>query len=158
MLDPHYALRLQIIIFDSITNAYFPLLYLNNYWNLGSDYMPINETTPALLYGFTPGSWQMYESQRVRQKWFSMLGDDMSQSEEEQDTLKSIVVLLYVIDNDTNTMVIISIFVGLLIEIWKINKVVDIKLDMVDRWLGIFPRLKFTDKRKLRKVFNKSIR
>jgi hypothetical protein len=32
--------------------------------------------------------WQMYESQRVRKKWFSMLGDDASQSEEEQDTLK----------------------------------------------------------------------
>ncbi|KAK3746119.1 hypothetical protein QZH41_008822 [Actinostola sp. cb2023] len=198
----------EFIIFDSITNGYFPLLYLNNYWNLGSDYMPINETTPELDLHlvYTPISlfkWQMYESQRVRQKWFSMLGDDMSQSEEEQDTLKrtmvetnpyllgitivvslvhtvfefmafkndiqffwrsrktleglsvrsiffnvfqSIVVLLYVIDNDTNTMVIISIFVGLLIEIWKINKVVDIKLDMVDRWLGIFPRLKFTDK------------
>ena len=58
------------------------------------------------------------------------------------NVFQSIVVLLYVIDNDTNTMVIISIFVGLLIEIWKINKVVDIKvwscchLHHYDSWKG----------------------
>ena len=32
--------------------------------------------------------WQMYESQRVRQKWFSVLGDEPEQTEEEQDSLK----------------------------------------------------------------------
>lgn len=32
--------------------------------------------------------WQMYESQRMRQKWFSVLGDEPEQSEEEQDSLK----------------------------------------------------------------------
>ena len=30
----------------------------------------------------------MYESQRVRQKWFSVLGDEPEQTEEEQDSLK----------------------------------------------------------------------
>lgn len=35
----------------------------------------------------------------------------------------SLIVLLYVLDNDTNTIVRISCFVGLAIEIWKINKV-----------------------------------
>ncbi|CAH0560704.1 unnamed protein product [Brassicogethes aeneus] len=41
---------------------------------------------------------------------------------------QSLVVLLYVLDNETNTLVRISCFVGLGIEMWKINKVVDFKL------------------------------
>ena len=43
------------------------------------------------------------------------------------NVFQSVIVLLYVMDNETNTVVIISCFVGLLIEIWKINKAVDIK-------------------------------
>ena len=30
----------------------------------------------------------MYESQRMRQKWFSVLGDEPEQTEEEQDSIK----------------------------------------------------------------------
>jgi len=36
---------------------------------------------------------------------------------------QSLVVLLYVLDNDTNFVIRMSVFVGLVIEIWKINKV-----------------------------------
>jgi len=36
--------------------------------------------------------------------------------------------------------------VGLLIEIWKINKVMDIKLDRENRIFGLIPRLRFSDK------------
>ena len=25
---------------------YYPILYFNDYWNMNSDYMPINESTP----------------------------------------------------------------------------------------------------------------
>lgn len=39
------------------------------------------------------------------------------------NVFQSLVVLLYVLDNDTNTVVRISVGVGLLIEIWKIHKV-----------------------------------
>jgi Cleft lip and palate transmembrane protein 1 (CLPTM1) len=39
------------------------------------------------------------------------------------NVFQSTVVLLYVLDNDTNTVVRISCFVGLGIEIWKIHKV-----------------------------------
>lgn len=39
------------------------------------------------------------------------------------NVFQSLVVLLYVLDNDTNTVVRISVGIGLLIEIWKINKV-----------------------------------
>ena len=44
------------------------------------------------------------------------------------NVFQSVVVLLYVMDNETNTVIVISCFVGLLIEIWKINKAVDIKV------------------------------
>ncbi|XP_044254210.1 cleft lip and palate transmembrane protein 1 homolog [Tribolium madens] len=42
---------------------------------------------------------------------------------------QSLVVLLYVLDNETNTLVRISCFIGLGIEVWKIYKVVDIKFE-----------------------------
>ncbi|KAF4522216.1 hypothetical protein B566_EDAN007367 [Ephemera danica] len=62
------------------------------------------------------------------------------------NVFQSLIVLLYVLDNDTNTVVRISCFVGLGIEIWKINKVMDIKVDRENKFLGVFPRLRFTDK------------
>lgn len=40
---------------------------------------------------------------------------------------QSLIVLLYVLDNETNTVIRISCLVGLGIELWKINKVLDIK-------------------------------
>ncbi|XP_065158917.1 putative lipid scramblase CLPTM1 [Atheta coriaria] len=46
---------------------------------------------------------------------------------------QSVVVLLYVLDNDTNTMVRISCFIGLGIELWKIQKVVDVKFE--NNWI-----------------------
>ncbi|XP_068682325.1 putative lipid scramblase CLPTM1 [Montipora foliosa] len=197
----------EFITFENITAKYFPVLYLNNYWNLASEYMPINETTKMLDLHLTYSpislfKWQMYESQRVRQKWFSVLGDEPEQTEEEQDSIKrtlvetnpyllgvtmivtlvhtvfeflafkndiqfwrsrktleglsvrsvffnvfqSVIVLLYVMDNETNTVIIISCFIGLLIEIWKINKAVNIKLDRENLWFGIIPRISITDK------------
>ncbi|KAF2904951.1 hypothetical protein ILUMI_01232 [Ignelater luminosus] len=42
---------------------------------------------------------------------------------------QALIVLLYVLDNETNTIIRISCFVGLGIELWKINKVVDIKFE-----------------------------
>ena len=59
---------------------------------------------------------------------------------------QTLVVLLYVMDNDTNFVVRVSIFVGCLIDAWKITKVVSVSVDWSDRVLGIFPRVKFTDK------------
>ena len=44
---------------------------------------------------------------------------------------QSCIVLLYVFDNDTNTMVRISIFIGILIELWKVPKVLNIEVDLV---------------------------
>ncbi|CAF1566869.1 unnamed protein product, partial [Didymodactylos carnosus] len=165
----------QYIEFDMLTGKYYPVLYLNDYWNLLSDYYPINNTmdTLNLTLVYSPlqlWKWQMYISQSLRQSWYgNLLGDD--ESDEDQDAMKralietnpylliiticvsivhtvfeilafkndiqfwrtrksleglsvrsiffnifqSAIVLLYVFDNDTNTMVRISVFVGILI-------------------------------------------
>lgn len=41
----------------------------------------------------------------------------------------SVVILLYLADNDTNFMVLMSNGVGLLIDIWKISKAITIKFE-----------------------------
>lgn len=56
------------------------------------------------------------------------------------------IVLLYVLDNDTNTLVRISVGVGLLIELWKINKVINVEVNHNDKIFGIFPKISFSDK------------
>uniref|UniRef100_A0A1B6G4Q6 Cleft lip and palate transmembrane protein 1 n=1 Tax=Cuerna arida TaxID=1464854 RepID=A0A1B6G4Q6_9HEMI len=61
------------------------------------------------------------------------------------NVFQSLIVFLYVFDNDANTLIRISCFVGFCIELWKINKVVNISLDRENRILGL-PRLKFEDK------------
>ena len=63
------------------------------------------------------------------------------------NVFQSVIVLLYVLDNETNTIIKISCFVGLIIEIWKINKVVDFSINAENPTiLGIFPRIQFKDK------------
>ncbi|KAK1154549.1 hypothetical protein AOXY_G28492 [Acipenser oxyrinchus oxyrinchus] len=59
---------------------------------------------------------------------------------------QSLIVLLYILDNETNFVVQVSIFIGLLIDFWKITKVMDVRLDRENRVAGIFPRLTFKDK------------
>ena len=49
-------------------------------------------------------------------------------------------------DNDTNTLIRISIGVSLLIELWKIKKVVDINIDRENKYFGIIPRIYLKDK------------
>ena len=44
------------------------------------------------------------------------------------NVFQSLVVLLYVLDNETNFVVRVSVFIGLGIELWKIQKVIDIKV------------------------------
>ena len=62
------------------------------------------------------------------------------------NVFQSLIVLLYVLDNETNTLIKISCFVGLCIEIWKINKVIDVSIDPENTFLGFFPKLIFKDK------------
>jgi Cleft lip and palate transmembrane protein 1 (CLPTM1) len=51
------------------------------------------------------------------------------------NVFQSLIVLLYVMDNETNFVVKVSIFIGLGIEIWKIHKVIDIKVSSLSRHL-----------------------
>ena len=60
--------------------------------------------------------------------------------------VQSVIVLLYVIDNDTNFVIKVSIFIGCLIDLWKITKVVSVGLDRERPWLLWIPRITFTDK------------
>ncbi|KAK1126441.1 hypothetical protein K0M31_005076 [Melipona bicolor] len=62
------------------------------------------------------------------------------------NVFQSLIVLLYVLDNETNTVVRISCAIGLCIEVWKINKVVNITVDRNLKILGIFPKISFHDK------------
>lgn len=41
---------------------------------------------------------------------------------------QSLIVLLYILDNETNFVVQVSVFIGLLIDFWKITKVMDVKV------------------------------
>lgn len=196
----------EFIYFLPDGKQYKPAVFLNEYWNMMRDYVPINKTTTTLELQLTyqPLSlfkWQLYTAQAMRDKlsMFSALGGE--EQDEEQDTVKellletspyllgltvsisvlhsifellafkndiqfwnnrksleglsvrsvffnvfqSTVVLLYVLDNETNVMVRISCGIGLLIEVWKINKVMDVKLNREDKIYGI-PKITFTDK------------
>ena len=36
------------IEFDNKSGNYWPVLYLNDYWNLARDYQPVNDTTKSV--------------------------------------------------------------------------------------------------------------
>ncbi|CAI5455382.1 unnamed protein product [Caenorhabditis angaria] len=185
--------------------SYKPILFFNNYWNLGADYMPINETVKQInltvtFYPLSLFKYQMYASQNMRSQWSGML--QMEQEDDDQDSVKqalletnpillgitvvvsilhtileflafkndiqfwrsrkdlvglsvrsvlfnifqSLIVFLYICDNDTNFVVKMSVGVGLLIEGWKIPKVLNVAIDYENKILGIFPRPVFSDK------------
>ena len=48
-------------------------------------------------------------------------------------------------DNETNTMVVVMVFIGLCIDVWKVTKVSTITLDRENLIAGIIPRLSFVD-------------
>uniref|UniRef100_A0A646QJ20 Cleft lip and palate transmembrane protein 1 n=1 Tax=Hemiscolopendra marginata TaxID=943146 RepID=A0A646QJ20_9MYRI len=199
----------EFVQFEPTTGKYYPLVYLNDYWNLQRDYHPINDTTRPLnlMLTYQPISlfrWQLYTAQSMRSRWTSsLLGDSAGEeTDEEQDSIKeafietnpyllgitiavsilhtifellafkndiqfwknrrsleglsvrsvffnvfqSLIVLLYVLDNETNTLVRISVFIGLIIDIWKIHKVVNIEINREEKFFGIFPRIRYSDK------------
>ncbi|XP_078591455.1 putative lipid scramblase CLPTM1 [Branchiostoma floridae x Branchiostoma japonicum] len=197
----------EFIDFEPLTGGYLPVLYFNDYWNLNRDFQPISAANETLLLSLTysPISlfrWQMYAAQNMRSKWANVLGEDVMENDDDDDSLKqafletnpyllgltiivslvhsvfeflafkndiqfwnsrksleglsvrsvffnvftSLIVVLYVMDNETNFVVRISCMVGLAIEMWKITKVVTVKLDREDRILGVIPRVRLEDK------------
>jgi hypothetical protein len=196
----------KFVDFDVYTGKYYPVLYLNDYWNLLADYYPINNTIEKLNLTITVApiqlwKWQMYISQNLRQSWYGNIFRD-DDNEKDQDAIKralvetnpyvlimtiivslihtvfemlafkndiqfwrtrkslqglsirsiffhlfqSFIVLLYVIDNDTNTMVRISIFIGIIIELWKVPKVLNFQRISNETWFGIIPKYKYVYK------------
>ncbi|KAK5974830.1 Cleft lip and palate transmembrane protein 1, partial [Trichostrongylus colubriformis] len=195
----------EAIVFNTAGGFYLPILYFNDYWNLASEYAPVNDTVKeiTLRISYQPLSlfkYQLYASQQTRSKLSSMLGND--QEDDDQDAIKqalletnpivlgvtvlvsllhtvfeflafkndiqfwhsrkdlaglsvrsvlfnifqSLIVFLYICDNDTNWVVKISVGVGLLIECWKIPKVVNVEVDYSRKWLGVIPSIKVSDK------------
>lgn len=63
------------------------------------------------------------------------------------NVFQNLIVMLYVFDNDTNTVIRISCFVGLAIELWKVTKVTDVSFDYENKVLGLIPRVKVDDKK-----------
>ena len=47
------------------------------------------------------------------------------------NVFQSLIVVLYVMDNETNFVVRVSVFIGLAIEIWKIHKVTDVEVSAI---------------------------
>lgn len=197
----------EFIEFEPSTGKYYPIVFMNDYWNLQRDYQPINDSVKSVHLSLTYQpiglmKWQLYAAQGMQNKWTSMMGSDASDNEDEQDYVKealldtspillgltvvvsiahsvfeflafkndiqfwkdrksleglsvrsvffnmfqSVVVLLYVLDNDTSTLIRFSIGIGLLIELWKLPKVVNIKIDRTQKILGVVPRVRFEDK------------
>jgi len=198
----------EFVEFTPSLAQYKPILWLNDYWNLHRDYLPINNTTPLLnlTLTFQPISmfkWQMYSAQTMKNK-FNLLAGMMGEEEDDgdQDSVKeafletnlylliltfvisivhsvfeflafkndiqfwnnrktteglsvrsvffnvfqNVIIVLYVLDQDTNTMVRISCCIGLVIECWKITKITDVSLDFENPVLGIIPRLKVAER------------
>lgn len=56
------------------------------------------------------------------------------------------IILLYVLDNETNTVVRISVGIGLLIDLWKIPKILNVSVDYNNKYFGLIPRINFAHK------------
>ncbi len=79
----------EFVEFTPSYQNYKPILYLNDYWNLNKEYMPINETVTELnlTVTFQPLSmfkWQMYSAQQMRNR-FNMMAGFMGEDEDDQD-------------------------------------------------------------------------
>lgn len=82
------------IEFDKASGKYYPILYLNDYWNLNADYQPINATLSHLNLSLTFShlqlwKWQLYLSQGMKNQWYANVFQDDT-SDEDQDTIKVI--------------------------------------------------------------------
>ena len=81
----------KFILFDEFGD-YYPIVFFNDYWNLNSDFMPLNETVSEINFqlSFAPLSlfrWQMYAAQSMRNHWSMYLMEDQS-NDADQDTFK----------------------------------------------------------------------
>uniref|UniRef100_A0AC35UGN7 Cleft lip and palate associated transmembrane protein 1 n=1 Tax=Rhabditophanes sp. KR3021 TaxID=114890 RepID=A0AC35UGN7_9BILA len=199
----------KYVKFDARTRTYKPIMYFNSYWNLNTEYMPLNDTVKEITLDLTfqPLSFfkfQMYASQSEKSQWSAMLGQDTGDDEGDgHDSIKTalietniyllgltvivsilhtvfevlafkndiafwknkksaeglsvrtvlinvvqqFIMLLYIIDNDTNYMIRVSGCIGLIIELWKVPKCMNVSIDYENKLFGIIPRIKIEDQK-----------
>lgn len=175
--------------FDSKNQSYYPVFYINDFWNI-PDYMTLlNDTVTEIpirmeFYVMSFIKWQLYVQMGQS---FEMQKSFGSVGEGEEDELKrmfletnpillgttiivsilhtlfdflafkndiqfwkekksmegisirtlfinfgfQIVIFLYLVDNETSWLILISSFVGLLIEAWKISKAVNFSVSLI---------------------------
>uniref|UniRef100_A0A1X7UW59 Cleft lip and palate transmembrane protein 1 n=1 Tax=Amphimedon queenslandica TaxID=400682 RepID=A0A1X7UW59_AMPQE len=82
----------KYIQFNESGTGYSPIVYINDYWNLATEYMPMNNTVKEATFhlSYTPLSFfrfQLYASMTRDNPWAQWLGQP-DQSDEDQDTLK----------------------------------------------------------------------
>ncbi|KAI9101712.1 cleft lip and palate transmembrane protein 1-domain-containing protein [Phlyctochytrium arcticum] len=187
---------------------YYPLFYVNDFWLLQDQLMPINETVKSLniSLALVPTAWWKYQMYTQFDESFKLQHSMMGVASTETDEMKRMfmetnpillgitmvvsmlhsffdflafkndiqfwqkrknmeglsfrtivinvffqaVILLYLADNDTSWMVLISSGVGLVIEIWKIQKTVIVKQKET------FPFVEFVDRVKPSKLVSRT--
>lgn len=76
---------------------YYPIVYMNDWWNLQEDYRPINATDESLDIHlcFQPISLfrlQLYLSQAYNNEMLGMLGQDAEEAESDKDAMKKMIL------------------------------------------------------------------
>ncbi|KAJ3232560.1 hypothetical protein HDU78_006990 [Chytriomyces hyalinus] len=186
---------------------YYPIFYADEFWMLGDQLQPINETvkTVNLTMKWEPKSFWYFQSVTMMEDSFKTQVNMLGQDSRETDAMKrmfsdtnpillavtmvvsmlhslfdflafkndisfwknkkdmegmsfrtivlnvitQLIIFLYLLDNETSWMIIISNGVGLVIEAWKINKTVIVQrkdtfpfFDLIDK----YPPSKLTKK------------
>lgn len=113
-----YLLGLTIIV--SIVHSIFEFLAFKNGKNGSAAFPRQKDAVPRGSPAVSPSDIQFWNSRQsleglsVRSIIFGVF--------------QSLVVLLYILDNETNFVVQVSVFIGLLIDLWKITKVMDVRV------------------------------
>jgi hypothetical protein len=62
------------------------------------------------------------------------------------NVFQSAIVFLYICDNDSSFIIKCSVGVGLLIEMWKIPKCMNVEVLWNEKILGVIPKVRISDK------------
>ena len=86
----------KVIRFDG-KGQYFPIVFLNDWWNLQEDYKPINKTDTTLdihicLQPLSLMKLQLYLSQSYNNEMMGMLGQDPEEAESDKDAMKKMIL------------------------------------------------------------------
>ena len=73
----------MFVEFTPSLQQYKPIMWLNDYWNLNMDYMPINNIT-LTFQPLSLAKWQMYSAQQMKNQ-LNPLAGMMGEEEDDQD-------------------------------------------------------------------------